>query len=46
MQRHLYPVTLRPEAGRPAKVIQLEARRQTRRALTRPQPANRPPRAA
>jgi hypothetical protein len=46
MQRHLYVIAPRPAAGRPAKVIKLEARRQARRALSRPQPAERPPEAA
>jgi hypothetical protein len=46
MQRHLYVIAPRPAAGRPAKVIKLEARRQARLAVSRPQPANRPPEAA
>jgi hypothetical protein len=38
MQRHLYAVP-RPLAGpRPAKVVQLEVRRQLRREAERPQP--------
>jgi hypothetical protein len=45
MQPHLIRIDAkRPEAGRPAKVIQLEARRRARRDQVRPAP--RPPRAA
>lgn len=40
MQRHLYAVP-RPLAPRPAKVVQLEVRRQLRREAERPDP--RPP---
>jgi hypothetical protein len=43
MQRHLYAVP-RPLAPRPAKVVQLEVRRQLRREAERPdrQPPARP----
>jgi hypothetical protein len=41
MQRHLYAVT-RPVAQRPAKVVQLEVRRQLRREAERPRPPTRP----
>lgn len=45
MHRHLYAVP-RPQASRPAKVIQLEARRQLRREREqhqlRPRPRPRP----
>ncbi|HJQ51938.1 MAG TPA: hypothetical protein VJ838_15670 [Gaiellaceae bacterium] len=37
MQRHLYVVP-RPKGSRPAKVVQLEVRRQLRREAERPQP--------
>jgi hypothetical protein len=37
MHRHLYAVP-RPQAQRPAKVIQLEARRQLRRERQQPRP--------
>lgn len=40
MHRHLYAVP-RPVAQRPAKVVQLEVRRQLRREAQRPRP--RPP---
>jgi hypothetical protein len=42
MLRHLHLIEPHPPAGRPAKVIQLEARRQARRAPGLPQPT-RPP---
>jgi hypothetical protein len=41
MQRHLYVVP-RPQAQRPAKVIQLEARRQLRREAEQLRPRPRP----
>jgi hypothetical protein len=41
MQRHLYAVP-RPLAQRPARVIQLEVRRQLRHEQERPQPRPRP----
>jgi hypothetical protein len=41
MQRHLYAVVRPSLAPRPAKVVQLEARKQLRREAERPQP--RPP---
>jgi hypothetical protein len=37
MQRHLHIVP-RPKGSRPAKVVQLEVRRQLRREAERPQP--------
>jgi hypothetical protein len=40
MQRHLHLVA-RPQGPRPAKVVQLEVRRQLRREAERPRP--RPP---
>jgi hypothetical protein len=40
MHQHLYPVP-QPRGRRPAKVIQLEVRRQLRREAERPRP--RPP---
>ena len=39
MQRHLYVVPRPLAAPRPAKVVQLEVRRQLRREAERPQPA-------
>jgi hypothetical protein len=45
MQRHLYAVP-RPLAPRPAKVVQLEVRRQERRQAERPRPPERPLRPA
>jgi hypothetical protein len=45
MHRHLYRVRpVRPAPPRPAKVVQLEARRQARLDVARPQPQ--PPKAA
>ena len=41
MHRHLYLVP-RPQASRPAKVIQLEARRQLRREREQRDPRHRP----
>jgi hypothetical protein len=41
MQRHLYVVP-RPLAQRPARVIQLEVRRQLRREAEQPRPRPRP----
>jgi hypothetical protein len=41
MQRHLYIVP-RPQSQRPAKVIQLEVRRQLRREREQHQPRPRP----
>ena len=41
MQRHLYAVP-RPSAQRPARVIQLEVRRQLRREAEQQQPRPRP----
>ncbi|HEY2328086.1 MAG TPA: hypothetical protein VGH52_11440 [Gaiellaceae bacterium] len=44
MYPHLVRIAPRPAAGRPAKVIQLDARRKARLDKTRP--ATRPPKAA
>jgi hypothetical protein len=38
MHRHLHLVAKRPERQRPAKVVQLEARRQARLQRLAPQP--------
>jgi hypothetical protein len=43
MHLHLVPVTARPQPPRPAKVVQLEARRQARLEAARPpRPPQRP----